>query len=301
MPAPLRNAEAMALIDLWTTLRARLWTRPHRVPPTDGPPQTILLTGAAGGIATQIRPLLALAYPVVRLSDCRPVTDLAANEEFHPADLTDPDALERVVAGVEGIVHLGGLPSEAAYDRLLAVNMAGTIHLFEAARRHEVRRLVFASTMHVLGFHERDKPLSPDSPPRPDTRYAVSKLFGENLGRFYADKYGLRICCLRIGHAVATRDEAEPGIWIGPVDLVALIRIGLEHPELRYEIFHAVAEYDGADLGQDRARKIYGWACREPGGDYADALAEIARWFPGDATARRVRGGEFASSDWEPI
>jgi uronate dehydrogenase len=262
------------------------------------PPRTILLTGAAGGVATQIRPLLARAYPTVRLSDCQPVTDLAANEEFHPADLTDPDALERVVAGVEGIVHLGGLASESAFDRLLAVNMAGTIYLFEAARRHGVSRFVFASTMHVLGFYERDKTLSPGSPPRPDSRYAVSKLFGENLGRLYADKYGLRVCCLRIGHAVATLDEAEPGIWIGPLDLVALIRIGLEHPELCYEIFHAVAEYAGTDLGQDRMRDVFGWVCREPGGDYAAAQAKIAQWFPdNNATARRLRGGVFASTE----
>jgi uronate dehydrogenase len=155
--------------------------------------------------------------------------------------------------------------------------------------------------MHVLGFYERDKPLSPDSPPRPDSRYAVSKLFGENLGRLYADKYGLRVCCLRIGSAEATLEEADPGIWIGPLDLVALIRIGLEHPELHYEIFHAVAEYAGADLGQDRMRDVFGWVCREPGGDYAAAQAKIAWWFPNNATARRCRGGVFTSTEWEPL
>lgn len=290
----------MALGELWGSLSTRLWPQ-RRSPAKDAPPRTILLTGAAGRIATQIRPLLAQSYPAVRLSDCRPVADLAENEEFHPADLTDLGAVERVVAGVEGIVHLGGLAGEATFERLLAVNMAGAINLFEAARRHGVSRLAFASTMHVLGFYERDKPLSSDSPPRPDSRYALSKLFGENLGRLYADKYGLRVCCLRIGSATATRGEAEPGIWISPLDLMALIQIGLEHPNLRYEIFHAVAEYAGIDHGQDRAKSVYGWVCREPGGDYADAMAEIERWFPDNEIARRLRGGVYATLGCEPI
>ncbi|MFO1430862.1 MAG: NAD(P)-dependent oxidoreductase [Candidatus Competibacteraceae bacterium] len=291
----------MALSTLWRGFLARLSPRPRRTPPKDTSPHIILLTGAAGRVATLIRPLLAQTYPLMRLSDCRPVTDLAVNEEFQRADLTDPHAVQRAVAGVKGIVHLGALADESEFDRLFAVNMAGTVNLFEAARRHGVSRIVFASTLHVLGFYERDKPLSPDSPPRPDSRYAISKLFGENLGRLYADKYGLRVCCLRIGHAMATRDRAVPGIWIGPLDLVALIRIGLEHPELHYEIFHAVAEYTGIDLGQDRARDVYGWICREPGGDYATAQAGITRWFPDDPIAQRVRGGEFASSTWESM
>lgn len=287
----------MVLREILGRLGVRQWYDSRRAIPGVVRPRTILMTGAAGRIASQIRPLLARAYPWVRLTDCQAITELAENEEFQPADLTDRDSVERVVAGVEGIIHLGGIAGEAAFDQLLAVNVSGTINLFESARRHGVSRIVFASTLHVLGFYDRTQIISPDSAPRPDSRYAVSKLFGENLGRLYADKYGMRVCCLRIGHAVATRAEAEPDIWIGPLDLVALIRIGLEHPDVRFEILHAVAQYTGSDIGQNRARRIYGWVCREAGGDYGAAQSEVTRWFPGDAIARRVRGGVFASTD----
>jgi uncharacterized protein YbjT (DUF2867 family) len=75
-----------------------------------------LITGAAGGIGTRLRRLLKGVYPVLRLSDRVRPADLAADEEFVAADLTEPAAVDRAVAGMQGIIHLGGVSVERPWD-----------------------------------------------------------------------------------------------------------------------------------------------------------------------------------------
>ena len=127
--------------------------------------QTVLVTGAAGAIGTRLRKLLKGVYPNLRLSDIKPPADLAADETFIQADLASIAEVERAVTGVQGIVHLGGFSVEGPWDTILNSNIIGTYNLFEAARRHRVERVVFASSNHAVGFYPRARrigtPLSP--------------------------------------------------------------------------------------------------------------------------------------------
>ena len=153
--------------------------------------ERVLITGSAGGIGRMIRPLLRGVYPTRAAVD---VADLEpeAGEEFVKADLTDLSALERLCAGVDGVIHLGASAVEDAWEPILHNNLIGCYHLFEAARRQRVQRIVFATTNHVVGFYRRQRTIDHTVMPHPDSRYGVSKAFGEALGRMYADKYGLR-------------------------------------------------------------------------------------------------------------
>ena len=192
--------------------------------------EKLLVTGAAGGVGTRLRKLMKGLYPSIRWSDLRKPGDLAGDEDFMAADLADLAAVEKIVAGVEGIVHLGGYSVEGPWDTILQVNIIGTYNLFEAARRAGVKRVVFASSNHAVGFYPRDKRIGINVPVRPDSRYGVSKAFGEALGALYAEKHGIRVTCLRIGNVGdAPADRRRLAIWLKPEDLVALIRIGLEH------------------------------------------------------------------------
>ncbi len=130
--------------------------------------QTVLITGAAGGIGTRLRKLLKGVYPELRLSDMRPPADLAADEMFAAADLADLAQVERAVAGVQGIVHLGGVSVEHPWDEVLHSNIIGCYNLFEAARRQRVRRIVFASSNHAVGFYPRRRRIGVNAPVRPD-------------------------------------------------------------------------------------------------------------------------------------
>ncbi len=175
----------------------------------------VLITGAAGTIGRRLRLLLRGQYPSIRLSDRVVPRDLAAGDEFIKADLADLAAVEKAVAGVEGIVHLGGISGESDWPSILESNIVGTYNLFEAARRHGVRRIVFASSNHAIGFYRRTRRIGTDVLPRPDSRYGVSKAFGESLAALYADKYGLRVLCLRIGNfGDKPVDKRRLSIWI---------------------------------------------------------------------------------------
>ncbi len=181
---------------------------------------TILITGAAGDIGSRLRKLLDKVYPQLRLSDLRRPADLASGESFMAADLADYAQVEKIVAGVDGIVHLGGYSVEGPWQTILNSNIVGCYNLFEAAYRAGVKRVVFASSNHAVGFYPRSERIGTGVTVRPDSRYGVSKAFGEALGAFYADKHGIRVTCLRIGNVTdVPADERRLSIWLKPEDL----------------------------------------------------------------------------------
>ena len=260
--------------------------------------ERILVTGAAGGIARRLRPLLRQAYPELRLSDRIAVTDLAPGETFVSAELDDLSSVERAVAGIEGIVHLGGMSVENDWPTILQSNIIGVYNLFEAARRRGARRIVFASSNHAVGFYRRHRRIGTEVPPRPDTRYGVSKAFGEALGAFYADKFGLGVFCIRIGNVDDKPvDKRRLSIWINPEDLCALVRIGLEHPDISYNVVYGASDNERTWWDNDAAYRL-GYRPRHRAEDHvAHALAAQAK-LPPDPVGDIFQGGSFCSIEF---
>src|ERR1700722_13436668 len=183
----------------------------------------ILMTGASGGIGTSLRKLLPPIYPDLLLSDLKAPSDLGAHEKFKAAELSDPAQVEAICEGVDGILHFGGYSVEGPWDNILQSNIIGCYNLFEAARKKGVKRIVFASSNHAVGFYPRHHRIGTDVTPRPDSRYGVSKVFGEAVGALYADKHGLKVTCLRIGNfGEKPLDHRRLSIWLKPEDLVQL-------------------------------------------------------------------------------
>ena len=144
--------------------------------------------------------------------------------------------------GTDAIVHLGGYAGEGPWETILKANIIGCYNVFEAARRNGVTRLVFASSNHALGFYKCDQKVDHRVYPKPDTRYGVSKAFGEMLGSLYADKYGLEVFLIRIGHASPTPGDLRGlAMWISARDLAQLVAIGIDHPDVRFEIVYGVS------------------------------------------------------------
>jgi uronate dehydrogenase len=258
---------------------------------------TVLITGAAGGIGRMIRPLLRGVYPTIRLSD---IVELApeAGEEFVKADLTDIGALERLCAGVDGVIHLGASAVEDAWAPILNNNLIGCYNLFEAARRQRVKRIVFATTNHVVGFYRRQRTIDHTVMPRPDSRYGVSKAFGEALGRMYADKYGLAVFNIRIGNVDRRPvDRRRLSIWISPRDLVQLMRIGLEHPEIHFEVVYGVSANARAWHDNANAYRL-GYAPADHAEDYAGEATEADLKLPPDPIGEQFQGGGFCTMEF---
>jgi uronate dehydrogenase len=256
----------------------------------------ILITGAAGGVGAMIRPLMRANYRL-RLSDRRPIADRLAEEEEVPAELTDMAAVRAAVKGVDGIVHLGGHPVEADWEVIHASNIVGCYNLFEAARLEGVKRIVFASSNHAIGYYPRAQKIGHDVTPRPDTRYGMSKAFGESLGSLYAYKYGAEVMSIRIGHvALRPVDVRRLSIMVSPRDLTQLIRIGLETPGIRDEIVYGVSDNPRSFWDNSNAARL-GYRPQDSSEVYAAEVLAKDSGRTGDDRIDLNQGGPFCATE----
>jgi len=206
-------------------------------------PKPVLLTGAAGTLGGWLRPALARRAGGLLSSDIRAFGPALAGETIRLADLADAAAIERLAEGVGAIVHLGAIGVEDSFERILQANIVGTHNVFEAARRHGVKRIVYASSIHTVGFYPTTQRIDATAPYRPDSYYGVSKIFGESLARLYVDKSGLEIACLRIG--VCLPEPKAPRnlwTWLSVPDLVRLVEACLAAPQLGFAVVYGISD-----------------------------------------------------------
>ena len=173
----------------------------------------VLVTGADGVIGGVVRRHLSERYELSYVSRH------PAGFSSHVGDISDLPSIRHAFEGIDAVVHLAATSSvDAPWDRVLVDNIVGTYNVFEAARSANVRRVVFASSNHVVGMYEvegapelydLEDPRVYDAsvPVRTDSLYGVSKVFGEALGRLYADRYRMDVICLRMG---AVRESDDP-------------------------------------------------------------------------------------------
>lgn len=258
----------------------------------------VLITGAAGGIGTSLRRLLKGVYGELRLTDRTTPNDLAADEIFERTDLTDAAAVERLCAGVDGVIHLGGRSVEDSWEEIHPANIVGTYNLYEAARRQGVKRVIFASTNHVVGFYRRTRRIDNHVQPRPDSRYGVSKAYGEALAALYADKYGVGSLCIRIGnYGDRPIDRRRLSMWLSPRDFVQLARIGLEHPEIHFEIVYGSSHCERAWWDNSAAERL-GYRPLDRAEDHAAAALAATAAQPESEVAGTFIGGVFCEMEF---
>ena len=205
--------------------------------PATPPFHRLLLTGAAGGLGRELRRRLPAHCAVLRLSDIASLGDAAAHEEVVDADLADAAAVHALVEGVDAVVHLGGVSTEQPWEAILPANIVGAYNLYEAVRRHGVKRVVFASSNHVTGFYRQDEVIPAGAPPKPDGLYGLSKAFGEDLAQLYFDRHGVETVSLRIGSSFAKpRDRRMLHTWMSFDDLERLVLAALTAKDVGHSI-----------------------------------------------------------------
>ena len=203
--------------------------------------KTVLITGASGDVGSHLRRELAGKY-ALRLSDLRPLDKKARGETFAKADISRMADALRITKGMDAIVHLGGYSVEGPWENILQANIVGCYNIFEAARKNGVKRILFATSNHAVGFYPRTQKIDHHVYIKPDGRYGVSKVFGEALGSLYSDKYGMEVFLMRIGNVNAKPiDKRRLSIVFHPRDLAQLVSIGIDHPDIRFEIVYGVS------------------------------------------------------------
>jgi uronate dehydrogenase len=255
----------------------------------------LLLTGAAGGLGRVLRPRLKSCCERLRLSDIAPLGEAAPGEELQAAALEDKAAVMALLQGVDAAVHLGGISTEHAFEAILPANIVGTYHVYEAARVHGVKRIVFASSNHVTGFYGQGETIGPRDPVRPDGYYGLSKAFGENLAQFYFDRYGLETVSLRIGSSFpAPKDRRMLATWLSYDDLERLVIAALSAPVVGHTVIYGMS--DNPLVWWDNASaKHIGYRPRDSSDAFrAEVEARQPQIDPAQAAAR-CQGGGFVT------
>lgn len=207
------------------------------------PYERILITGAVGRLGSRLRGPLASLARKVRLADRVAIADAQAHEEVATFELDDPQAVIAAAEGVDAIVHFGGAPLEAPWETILAANIRGSYNIYEAARKQGVRRVVYASSVHAIGYHELESHIDTEAPHRPDSLYGLSKCFVEDLGRLYWDKFGIESVMLRIFSSFPEPpDRRMLWSWLSFEDCVRLVDASLTAPSVGFTVSFGLSD-----------------------------------------------------------
>ena len=264
-------------------------------------PTRLLLTGAAGGLGRVLRESLKPHVGTMRLSDICEMDAPGEREETVTCDLADKAAVDRLVRGCDAIVHLGGISVERPFEEIVEANIKGVFHIYEGARRHGVRRVVFASSNHVVGFHRQGVRLDADCARRPDGYYGLSKSFGEDLARYYFDRYGVESVCLRIGSSFPQpRDRRMLSTWLSYRDLTELVRCSLHAPKVGHTVVYGVSD-NAHPWWDNRSAAHLGFEPQDTSEPFRAAIEQQPPPDPADPAAQFQGGGFVKTGPFETL
>ena len=257
----------------------------------------ILITGGCGGVGLKLRKELGARFERVRIFD-RVSDTLAPNEESIVGDVSDFDAVLAATKGMDAVIHLAAMPVEGSFQDILQSNIVGTYNVYEAAFRQGAKRVIFGSSNHAVGFYPRTQKIDTTVAGRPDSRYGLSKCWGEDVGALYADKYGVKSLHIRIGNAFDYPGSVRAlAIWVSARDLAQLVMIGLEHPDIHNTIVYGVSD-NKACWYDNSAAYALGYKPQDHAEDQMDKALEGEKSVKQDAVAEYYQGGPFCSIEY---
>lgn len=229
---------------------------------------------------------------VVLYARSEPTEPLHQGEEIVLGDLADLDRLTEAAADVDVIVHFGGVADEASYEDIRTANIDGTYHVYEAARRAGVQRVIYASSNHIVGFHPASEVLDESAALRPDTYYGVSKAFGEAIASLYWDKWGVESVLLRIGTCrPAPEDRRQLALWLSWPDAVELVRSAIESGPVGCQVVYGTSANTERWWNADAGWAAIGYVPKDNAADHAAAVDH-------SAPATQFHGGGFTAADY---
>ena len=219
----------------------------------------MVLTGAAGGIGSSITPQLSERWNLHR-------TDLEASHGIEALDVTDLAACRAAFVGADAVIHLAAVPDpDASWEQLMAPNVIGAYHVARAAADCGVRRLVLASSLHVMSAGPDETQVRESDPARPGNLYGATKAWAEAVGAWVAKTTSTSVVALRIGYfsveppiegKVTSRDMSA---WLSSRDAAELVRAAVEAEGLDFVVAHGISanRYRSADLKETMRRLDY--------------------------------------------
>ncbi len=251
------------------------------------------MTGAAGGLGKQLREHVKAFADIVRLSDLADMGPAGEGEEVVQCDLADKAAVLALMEGVDAVLHFGGISVEAPFEAIMQANILGVANLYEAVHKAGVKRVVFASSNHTMGYYKTTDLVDADMPLRPDGMYGISKVFGESMSRYYYDRFGIETVCLRIGSCFP--EPINPRMMVTYLslnDLVEALRCSLFAPRVGHTIAFGVSN-NAAKWWDDRKSRHLGFVAKDSSAKFAGKFPDTGNYAPADDITITFQGGGF--------
>jgi uronate dehydrogenase len=235
----------------------------------------VLVTGASGHLGGMLFKAMAeIGYNNLLGTDIKKKF-IKKNEKFISANLKNFKSTLKITKGVYAIVHFGAIPIEDTKQNILQNNIIGTYNLFEAARINKVKRIIFASSNHAVGFHRRTTKLNELSTQRPD----------------------IKSMCIRIGSCLKTpEDRRHVSTWISYADLTQLVDIGIKHKSIHHEIVYGASKNKKSWWNNSKAYKL-GYKPKDSADRFNSNLLSKNEYK--DKMALLFQGGVFTSANFK--
>jgi uronate dehydrogenase len=257
------------------------------------PFKRILLTGAAGGLGRILRDRIKPWADVVRLSDLAAMGEAGPGEEIVQCDLADKAAVLALMEGVDAILHFGGISTEAPFEDIMQANILGVANLYEAAQKQGVKRIIFASSNHAVGYYKTTDMLDASMPARADSMYGISKCFGETMSRYYYDRFGLETVCIRIGSSFPEpANKRMMSTYFSYDDLTEMLRCSLFAPRVGHTIVFGMSDNDSVWWDNRYARHL-GYKAKDSSQQFAHKFPDTSDFPEKDDVTTIYQGGKF--------
>ncbi len=258
--------------------------------------KNILLTGAAGALGNQLRETLSKECVFLKISDKVNLEKKFHNEVVEIADLASTESILKLTKDIDCIVHMGGQSIEGSWDNVLNSNIIGMYNLYEACRKNKIKRVIWASSVHTVGFYPRSEVIDSKAMPRPDSNYGLSKVFGESLAQYYWDKYKLETVSVRIYSCVPEpKDHRMLSTWLSYDDLRSLIIACINSPNVQHSVIFGVSNNDSVLIDNKHAKHI-GYKPKDNAEEFRSLIEKKDGFIDSTDSLVTTHGGYFASS-----
>lgn len=254
----------------------------------------LVLTGAAGRLGSYLRePMSKMADELVSSDIVEDIGSLYPGERYEKADLASLDDMMRVLQGADMVVHMGAYADEGPFEKLLGPNFVGAYNVWEAAYQQGLKRVVYGSSIHAVGMHQKNQRIDTEVPHRPDTFYGLAKCFAEDLGSMYWDKRGLESVHMRILSCAQVTNARALGSWLSYDDLIQLVQRSIETPVTGFTVVYGVSNNDRNPVDNHKANFL-GYQPKDNAEQFAEeVLAKEPLMNPHDPS-HMCHGGPFA-------
>ena len=257
-----------------------------------------MLTGASGRLGSYLREPLSKISKKLVSTDKDDIGKILKNEVFKKIKLENFNQVDKILKKTDVIVHFGAYSNEGPFQEILEANILGAYNIWKSAKKHKIKRIIFASSIHSVGMYQVDQNINHKVMHKPDTFYGLSKSFGENLAQMYWDKCGIECLCIRILSCAKVTSKRSLSTWLSYDDLIRIVIQSIKIKKLGFEIIYGVSKNKRSAIDNTNAVKKLKMKIKDNAEKFSNILAkslDMKKDNPGD----QYLGGPFSIAKLE--